>query len=52
VVIGSEQYPGRSHVLVLQIRWEDGIAYRVNIGKILAQSWLEANPVWKLIPLM
>ncbi|ROW00490.1 hypothetical protein VSDG_03299 [Cytospora chrysosperma] len=52
VVIGSEQYPGRSHVLVLQIRWEDGIAYRVNIGKILTQSWLEANPVWKLIPLM
>lgn len=52
VVIGSETNEYGTALMVLQIYWEDGIAYRVNAGKLNEQAWIEANPTWKLIALM
>lgn len=39
-------------VIAMQIRWEDGIAYRVNIAEIDQAAWEAAEPEWKLIALM
>lgn len=39
-------------VLALQIRWEDGLASRVNIAEIEEEAWIGAEPTQKLIALM
>jgi hypothetical protein len=38
-------------VLALQIRWENGLASRVNIAEIEETAWIAAEPAWKLIAL-
>lgn len=40
------------YVVALQICWENGIAYRVNIAEFKESDWEAANPVRKLIALM
>ena len=27
-------------VVALQVRWEDGVAYRVNVGDITEEAWM------------
>jgi len=46
----TELYP--PYVVALQIYWENGIAYRVNIAEFKESDWKAANPVRKLIALM
>ncbi|OOF97382.1 hypothetical protein ASPCADRAFT_166162 [Aspergillus carbonarius ITEM 5010] len=36
-------------LLVFQVEWWEGIAYRVNIAEIEENAWVRASPVWKLI---
>jgi hypothetical protein len=38
-------------LLVLQIEWRDGIAYRVGCGEIGEEAWQRADHKWKLIVL-
>ena len=38
-------------LLALQIRWEDGIAYRLNIAEIKETAWIDANSSWRLTAL-
>jgi len=38
-------------VLALQIRWENGVALRVNMGEIAEEAWIGAGPVWRLVAL-
>jgi len=38
-------------VIALQIRWENGVAYRGNIAEINEDAWLDASPTLKLIAL-
>lgn len=38
-------------VLALQIRWENGLASRVNIAEIEESAWIAAEPAWKLVAL-
>lgn len=45
-----ELYPPK--VVAMQIRWEDGMAYRENIAEIEQAAWEAAQPTWKLIALM
>jgi hypothetical protein len=46
----AEVYP--PYVVALQIRWENGIAYRVNVAEFKELDWMKAQPTWKMIPLM
>lgn len=41
-----------TYVTALQVRWEDNIAYRVNIADIEEDGWMAANPQRKLVALM
>ena len=38
-------------ILALQIRWEDGVAYRMNLAEIEEVAWDEALPIQKLVAL-
>lgn len=38
-------------ILALQVRWENGVAERVNIGEIEEAAWIAADPTWKLVAL-
>jgi len=38
-------------IIALQIRWENGVAYRVNIAEINEDAWLDASPTLKSIAL-
>lgn len=52
IVIGSRRNQFSDPVLlVLQIEWQHGIAYRVNSGEVLERSWEAAAPTWKLVAL-
>ncbi|KAL2126094.1 hypothetical protein VTI74DRAFT_1702 [Chaetomium olivicolor] len=54
IVIGSSRstYPGAEPVLlVLQIEWRQGIAYRVNFGEVKERFWEAVPHTWKLIAL-
>ncbi|KAI1113012.1 HET-domain-containing protein [Nemania sp. NC0429] len=52
VVLGSRRNQFSDPVLlVLQIEWRDGIAYRVNCGEIEEGPWERELRTWKLIPL-
>lgn len=42
-------YPPK--VVAMQIRWEDGVAYREHIAEIDQAAWDAAQPAWKLIAL-
>lgn len=42
-------YPSR--LVAMQIRWEDGVAYRVNLVEVEQAAWEAAGPVCKLIAL-
>lgn len=39
-------------VLALQIRWEKGLAVRVNIAEIDEEAWIRAGPTWRLVAMM
>lgn len=46
VAIGRRQimhFDCEAYVTVLQVQWEDGIAYRVNIGEIAEKAWSAAK---------
>lgn len=52
VVLGSRRNQfSNPMLLVLQIEWLDGIAYRVNCGEIEEGPWEREPHTWKLIPL-
>ncbi|KAI9690833.1 MAG: hypothetical protein M1822_008452 [Bathelium mastoideum] len=52
VVLGSRTFGDAKPVLdVMQIQWDDGLAYRVGTGFIDESAWVEAGPFWKLIAL-
>lgn len=38
-------------VLALQIKWEDGVAYRIHIAEIEEEAWWNSGPTWKLVAL-
>lgn len=42
-------YPPK--VVAMQIRWEDGVAYREHIAEVDQAAWEAAQPTWKLIAL-
>lgn len=42
-------YPPK--VMAMQIRWEDGVAYRVNMAEIEQAAWEAAKPTCKLVAL-
>lgn len=43
-------YPPK--IIAMQIGWDKGVAYRVNIAEIEQAAWEAAQPTWKLIALM
>lgn len=52
IVVGSRRNDFSERTpLVLLIKWEEDIAYRVNIGEIFEEDWLKAPSTWKLISL-
>jgi len=54
VVIGSVRGPisdFKPELVVLQIEWNEGIAYRTNISRIKEDAWIAADFQWKLIVL-
>jgi hypothetical protein len=54
VAIGSVRGPisdFKPELVVLQIEWKEGIAYRTNIGRIEEEAWIAADRQWKLIVL-
>ncbi|KAK4186780.1 heterokaryon incompatibility protein-domain-containing protein [Podospora australis] len=57
IAIGRRQIPDLpmldcpAHVVVMQIRWENGLAQRLNVADIEEDAWLRAAPVEKLIVL-
>ncbi|KAH8801433.1 heterokaryon incompatibility protein-domain-containing protein [Xylogone sp. PMI_703] len=52
VVLGSRRNQfSDPMLLVLQIGWLDGIAYRVNCGEVKEEAWERESHTWKLIPL-
>lgn len=54
VAVARRQVPEFPAVVVaLQVRWEDGVAYRVNVGGIAEETWMEVQRrAWKLVALM
>jgi hypothetical protein len=52
IVIGSRRsFDIKPELIVLQIEWRDGVAFRVNIGEINEDAWIKADRTWKLIAL-
>ncbi|KAM7214003.1 Heterokaryon incompatibility protein (HET) domain containing protein [Rhypophila decipiens] len=52
IVVGSRRNPFSDPVLlVLQVVWREGIAYRMNSGEILEAAWERASPAWTLVVL-
>lgn len=52
IVIGSRRNPySDPMLLVLQIEWRHGIAYRVNCGEVEERFWDAARHNWKLVAL-
>jgi hypothetical protein len=38
-------------ILALQIRWKNGVAYRINLAEIEEAAWNEASPIRRLVAL-
>jgi hypothetical protein len=52
IVVGSRRNSYcKPMLLVLQIEWQDGIAYRINFGEVEEEAWIRARRAWKLIAL-
>ncbi|KAL7800319.1 heterokaryon incompatibility protein domain-containing protein [Trichoderma ceciliae] len=52
IVLGSRRSQfSEATLLVLQIKWEGNIAYRVNCGEIKEDAWQAGAHTWKLIAL-
>jgi hypothetical protein len=51
IVVSKKEFMAHRKLLVLQIAWRDGIAYRLGRGEIREAAWERAAPKWKLIVL-
>ncbi|KAI1279621.1 HET-domain-containing protein [Xylaria sp. FL0933] len=52
IVLGSRRNQfSEPMLLVIQIEWRDGVAYRTNWGEIEEGAWERESYAWKLVPL-